>query len=201
MYVKRDVPDVILVPSDHKICSHHEAPLDPLRLRDLALLEHPDLGTLKQAAQAPFVTQPAVTQMLKGLSAPLDYRWWSAAGVACASMPPDRPRWCISLRAPGTGAGPRGARRRPPQLRLGATPSPRCSCCRRRCATCASAPSLRLHLTEAGVESLWRQLAGRARRVILGRLPGQDPAVPARMGCVTRPVDTQRLVLVCAEHR
>ena len=68
-------------------------PLEQIRLRDLILLEHiQTLGTLRQAALALHVTQPAVTQMLKGLEL--------AFGVALV----ERGRRGVSLNAAGQAA-------------------------------------------------------------------------------------------------
>jgi DNA-binding transcriptional LysR family regulator len=178
-------------------------PLDQLRLRDLQLLEHVQaLGTLKLTAQALFVTQPAVTQMLKGLE--------RAFGLPLV----ERGRRGVRLNAAGQAALVRLRCARQelslareaaqetgrPQLRLGATPiaslqllSPAVLRIRERL------PKLRLILSEGGVESLWRQLADGTLDALVGRLPGQDPHFAREHGLRHETVDSQRLVLVCAQ--
>jgi DNA-binding transcriptional LysR family regulator len=177
-------------------------PLDQLRLRDLQLLEHVhSLGTLKQVAQALFVTQPAITQMLKGLE--------RAFGLPLV----ERGRRGVRLNAAGQAALVRlrcarhelslareAARETGrPLLRLGATPiaslqllSPAVLRMRERL------PTLRLTLSEGGVESLWRELAEGALDALVGRLPGQDPQFARAHGLRHETVDRHRLVLVCA---
>jgi len=175
-------------------------PLDQIRLRDLMLLEHVQaFGTLRQAAQALHVTQPAVTQMLKGLE--------RAFGVSLV----DRGARGVALSAAGQAAlvRLRCARHeleqaraaahasRAPVLRLGATPIATLQVLPRAVARLrAQLPDLRLTLSEAGVESLWRQLAEGELDALVGRLPGQQVAKAPADGLRHVAVGAERMVLV-----
>lgn len=179
-------------------------PLDQIRLRDLLLLEHVhELGTLKLAAQALFVTQPAVTQMLKGLEL--------AFGMPLV----ERGRRGVRLNAAGAAALVRlrcarqelGLAREAarssqhPLLRLGATPIATLQLLPQAIRRMRERlPEVRLTLAETGVESLWQQLAEGTLDALLGRLPGQDPHYPQVHGLRHEPVGTQRMVLVAGRQ-
>ncbi len=179
-------------------------PLDQIRLRDLYLLEHVQtLGTLREAAAALHVTQPAVTQMLKGLE--------RAFGVALVH----RGRRGVSLSAAGQAALVRllcarheiefareaALSSQKPMLRIGATPIATLQLLplavgRMR----ALLPGVRLTLTEAGVESLWRQLSEGRLDALVGRMPGPSLRYPQSDGLRHEVIGSERMVLVGARH-
>lgn len=179
-------------------------PLHQIRLRDLLLLEHVQtLGTLGQAAQALHVTQPAVTQMLKGLE--------HAFGVALV----ERGRRGVRLSAAGQaalvrlrcarqeleGACAAAQASRQPVLRIGATPIATLQVLPLAVARLRRQhPAVRLALTEAGVESLWRQLADGTLDALVGRLPGLSGS-PHAAGLRHMAVGNERMVIVgSAKH-
>lgn len=149
--------------------------IEHLRLRDLMLLEQVQAcGTLRQVAQNLHVTQPAVTQMLRGLE--------EAFGLPLV----ERGRRGVQLTPAGQAACERlrcarqeveQARRaaqdhQRPQLRLGATPIAGLRLLpggigRLR----TQLPQLRLMLSEAGVGALWKQLSDGSLDALIGRLP------------------------------
>ena len=179
-------------------------PLDQVRLRDLYLLEHVQtLGTLREAAAALHVTQPAVTQMLKGLE--------RAFGVVLV----ERGRRGVRLTDAGQAAlvRLRCARHEiefareaalsslQPMLRVGATPIATLqllplavSQMRKRL------PNVRLTLTETGVESLWRQLAEGTLDALVGRMPGPNPQHLQSGGLRHEVIGSERMVLVGARN-
>ena len=175
-------------------------PLDQIRLRDLMLLEHVHtLGTLREAAIVLHVTQPAVTQMLKGLE--------RAFGVALV----ERGRRGVRLTDAGQAAlvRLRCARHEiefareaalsslQPMLRVGATPIATLQLLPRAVSRMRTQlPGVRLTLTETGVESLWRQLSEGTLDALVGRLPGQNPQYPQLNGLRYEVVGTERMVLV-----
>jgi DNA-binding transcriptional LysR family regulator len=154
-------------------------PLDQIRLRDLMLLEHvADLGTLRQAAEALHVTQPAVTQMLKGIE--------QAFGVPLVL----RNRRGVSLTAAGQAALAR--------LRC-ATPIASLSLLPRALARLrVQSPGARLTLTEGGVEALWQQLAEGVIDALVGRLPSFSRPTDAASGLRHMAIGAERMVLVTA---
>ncbi len=178
-------------------------PLAQIRLRDLILLEHVHtLGTLRQAAQAMHVTQPAVTQMLKGIEA--------AFGVSLV----DRGRRGVSLTAAGHAALVRlrcarhelefareaALTTQQPMLRVGATPIATLQLLPlavRQMRT--RMPRVRLTLSESGVESLWRQLSEGSLDALVGRLPGSNPQYPQTSGLRYEAIGTERMVLVSSK--
>lgn len=175
--------------------------LDHLRLRDLMLLEQVQrLGTLRQVAQALHVTQPAVTQMLRGLE--------QAFGVALVA----RGRRGVALTPAGAAALERllcahheieqarqaAAAHDRPLLRLGVTPLATLRLLpqaigrlRRRL------PQARVVLSETGVAALWRQLAQGEIDALVGRLPTPQPVAD---GLRHVSVGRERMVLVASDR-
>jgi DNA-binding transcriptional LysR family regulator len=176
---------------------HH---LEQIRLRDLMLLEQVHtLGTLRRVAEVLHVTQPAVTQILKGLE--------QAFGVALV----ERGRRGVNLTAAGQAALVRlrcarheleraqeaALASQTPLLRIGATPIATLqllpmaiSRMRQRL------PQARITLSETGVETLWRQLADGSIDVVVGRLPSLSQQQPLAAGLRHETVGTARMVLV-----
>ena len=177
-------------------------PLDQIRLRDLMLLEHVQtLGTLREAAIALHVTQPAVTQMLKGLE--------RAFGVTLV----ERGRRGVRLTDAGQAAlvRLRCARHEiefareaafsslQPMLRVGATPIATLQLLPRAVSRMRTRlPGVRLTLTESGVESLWRQLAEGTLDALVGRMPGLNPQHLQSGGLRHEVIGSERMVLVGA---
>lgn len=175
-------------------------PLHQIRLRDLLLLEHVQThGTLALAAQTLHVSQPAVTQMLKGLE--------RAFGVALV----ERGRRGVSLTAAGLAALARvrcarheiesaqaaALATRQAVLRVGATPIATLQVLPIAMARLRKQlPDVRVSLTEAGVESLWRQLADGALDALVGRLPGPSAEARRADGLRHLAVGSERMVLV-----
>jgi DNA-binding transcriptional LysR family regulator len=177
-------------------------PLEQIRLRDLILLEHVHtLGTLRLAAQAMHVTQPAITQILKGLEA--------AFGVSLV----DRGRRGVSLNVAGLAALERlrcarhelerareaALTSRQPMLRLGATPIATLQHLPLAVRQMRSRlPGVRLTLSESGVDSLWRQLSEGTLDALVGRLPGSNPQYLQANGLRYETIGSERMVLVAS---
>jgi DNA-binding transcriptional LysR family regulator len=175
-------------------------PLHQIRLRDMLLLEHVQtLGTLGLAAQALHVTQPAVTQMLKGLEQafglPLVERGRRGVSLTAAGQAALVRMRCARHEVEAAHAAAQAAHQ--PVLRVGATPIaslrvlPMAVARLRR-----QQPAVRLTLTETGVESLWRQLAEGALDALVGRLPGPHADMHRADGLRHLAVGSERMVLV-----
>jgi DNA-binding transcriptional LysR family regulator len=174
--------------------------LEQIRLRDLMLLEQVQaLGTLRLVAEALHVTQPAVTQILKGLE--------QAFGVALVL----RGRRGVTLTAAGQAALVRlrcarhelerareaALASQTPQLRIGATPIATLELLPMAVSRMRQqVPQARITLTETGVETLWRQLAEGSIDVLVGRLPSLSQQQPLAAGLRHQSVGSARMVLV-----
>jgi DNA-binding transcriptional LysR family regulator len=173
-----------------------------LRLRDFMLLDQLHrLGTLRATAQALHLTQPAVTQILKGLE--------HAFGIALV----ERGRRGVRLTEAGLAALSRlgsafqeaqaaqadalSAAR--PLLRIGATPMASLQTLPRIVEHLqAKVPQARLALSESGADVLWRQLAQGELDVLVARLP----QAPLSAGLRHEVVGHEQMVLVCRRgHR
>lgn len=171
-----------------------------LRLRDLTLLEHVQrLGTLRAVSEALHVTQPAVTQMLKGLE--------DAFGVGLV----ERGRRGVQLNAAGRVALSRlecAAREAQlareeaqsaaqPILRIGSTPMaslqtlPLLVKQMRRVM-----PQASLILSESGGDALWEQLIRGELDVVVSRLPSNASLT----GTQHQVLGSERLVIVSSNQ-
>lgn len=174
--------------------------LDHLRLRDLLLLEQVrDLGTLREVAQALHVTQPAVTQMLRGLEdafgLPLvergrrGVRLTQAGETACQRL--------RGVRQEIEQARQAAVEQARPVLRLGATPIASLRILPRAIGHLQQRmPQVRVTLSEAGAGGLWRQLSEGQLDAIVGRLP---PSGIGLEGLRFETVDRERMVLVARQ--
>lgn len=168
-----------------------------LRLRDLMLLEQiQQLGTLRAVAQALHLTQPAVTQILKGLE--------DAFGLPLV----ERGRRGVQLNAAGQAALLRlgcafqetelarqdAHQAAQPLLRIGATPMASLQTLPRLVERLRQLlPQARLALSESGADALWQQLAQGELDAVVARLPSAG-----RLGGIRHQVVAQeQMVLVC----
>jgi DNA-binding transcriptional LysR family regulator len=168
-----------------------------LRLRDLMLLDQVHrLGTLRAAAQHLHLTQPAVTQMLKGLE--------EAFGLPLV----ERGRRGVKLNAAGRAALNRlgcafqeaslarqdAHAALAPLLHIGATPMASLQTLPRLVAHLNRVrPQARIVLSESGADSLWQQLAQGQLDVLLARLPNAQ-LFP---GLRHEAVGVENMVLAC----
>ncbi|GAA5233078.1 LysR family transcriptional regulator [Verticiella sediminum] len=181
------------------------ARLDQLRLRDLMVLETiADVGSLHATAAALHISQPAVSQIVKGLEA--------AMGAALLQ----RGRRGVSLTAAGAAAlshlrvarhaleAAQHAARQPeaPMLRLGALPLAMLELVPRAVARLRRRiPEVRIHMVDGAVDGLWRQLREGRLDAIVGRFPlaADRRDLPQTMHC--QPIAREDLVLVApARH-
>lgn len=182
------------------------ARLAHLRLRDLLLLEHLDeLGSLTDTAARMHVTQSAITQALQALEQafgrPLvergrrgqrGVRLLPAGAAALRHLRVAR----HEVEAAFTAAADPGTL----ELRIGALPLTLVRPLPRALERLrARLPHVRVHLTEATVPNLWRQLETGEVDAILGRLPTLSERQRLPEGVAHRTVGHDSLVVVCAQ--
>lgn len=171
-----------------------------LRLRDLMLLEQVNrLGTLRAAAHHLHLTQPAVTQMLKGLEEafglPLVERGRRGVKLNAAGLAALNRLGCAFQEASLARQDAHAAVA--PLLQIGVTPMASLQTLPRLVAHLNRAhPHARVALSESGADVLWQQLAQGQLDVLLARLPHAQ----VLSGIRHEVVGVEDMVLACS-HR
>lgn len=178
--------------------------VEQMRLRDLLLLEKiADLGSLRRVAESLHITQPAITQALKGLE--------QAFGIALV----DRGRTGAHLTAAGEAVLTRvraasqelraaqnaALSSASPTLRVGSSPAAMLTLVPHALAVLRKrAPHVQVVLAERGVAALWTLLDEGEFDVIVTRLPNSSQGKRLPDGLVFDKVANEKMVLACARQ-
>jgi DNA-binding transcriptional LysR family regulator len=173
-----------------------------MRLRDLLLLEQiAHLGSLRKVADALHLTQPAITQSLKGLE--------QAFGIALV----ERGRSGASLTPAGEAALNRiraaseelheaqrvALQSATPSLRVGSSPAAMLNLVPHALAALRKkAPHIKIVLTELGVALLWQRLDEGLLDAIVTRLPNLSQSKVLPEGLSFTKIGKEKMVLACA---
>ncbi len=173
-----------------------------LRIRDLLLLEQLHaLGSLRKAAEALHISQPAVTKVLQGLEEAFGEVLVERGSQGVQLTPAgvlvlQRVR---AVRHDVEVASDAVKTRKAPVLRLGATPVALQDAVPTALAVLRTrAPQVQVVLLEATAPSLWSQLAEGVLDALVGPLPATAKG-PVPPGIAFRPVGDEPMVLVAGK--
>ncbi len=181
------------------------ARLDQLRLRDLLVLETiAQLGSLHATALRLHVSQPAVSQIVKGLETAFATRLLlrGQRGVTLTEAGRAALDHLRVARHALQAAQAAAAQPRAPHLRLGTLPLGMLDAVPGALTRLRDqVPGVRVDVTEGTVDGLWRQLHEGSVDAIVSRLPGPAQRKTLRAGMRYAAIGEERLVMVApAKH-